>query len=383
MSEYEVVLERQWALLKELLKTQTGLTLAEMANMFKVSEKTVKRDLTTLKKVFGPWRSKNEAHGRKRYRYDSQSLSFDEILDHNELFATYLGLTLTGALEGTKIGDCANSGRKKIERVLREASLNYASRVVPLCRHWGSYSQETRNVIDSICEALEHNLVLKVWYRSLNSPKEKNYDVCPYKFYFRDNSVYLVGLCCDDRRIKFWKLERMSKAIVLTQRRFRFPTDFNPDRHLVNGVETVGRPTIRFTGFAARVIPEEQKERIVSMHKERDGSIIVKMDFETHPSFYNFFNLIMYYGSHAEILDPPELRETFMQKIDEMRANYENSGSNPIRYYEDVDESSDYDQATPASEGDSELPHEYDEEISYPVVIDDLTLLGQKQLEEK
>ncbi|MBQ9872990.1 MAG: WYL domain-containing protein [Thermoguttaceae bacterium] len=379
MSEYEVVLERQWMLLRQLLKTPEGLTLCEMAQMFKVSEKTIKRDLASLRKVFGPWRAKNEAHGRKRYRYESQSLNFDEILDHMELFALYLGLKLTGALEGTEIGKKANSSRAKIERTLRSELLDFANRVAPLCRHWGAYSEEVCKAIDAICVGLRHNLVLNLTYRSLKSREEKTYEVCPYKFYYRDNCVYLVGLCCDDHRVKFWKLERMSKAEVLEDRRFRFPTDFNPDKHLRNGVETVGVPTIRFTGFAARVVPEEQKDRIISLHRESDDAIVCKMDFERLPTFYNFFNMIMYYGSHAEILDPPELREKFKAKVEELRQNYIASGDDPVKYYKKREEEAPLSSNTPTSEGANEKPDDYDEDVSYPIVIDDLTLLGKKR----
>ena len=59
MSKFEVVLERQWRLLRILTTAQEGKTLMELSAKFNVSEKTIKRDLMTLKKVFGPWKSKN------------------------------------------------------------------------------------------------------------------------------------------------------------------------------------------------------------------------------------------------------------------------------------------------------------------------------------
>ena len=89
MSKFEVVLERQWRLLRILTTAQEGKTLMELSAKFNVSEKTIKRDLMTLKKSLWPWKSKNDTMGAKDTG-TSQSLSFDEFLDHDELFILYL-----------------------------------------------------------------------------------------------------------------------------------------------------------------------------------------------------------------------------------------------------------------------------------------------------
>lgn len=380
MSKFEVVLERQWRLLRILTTAQEGKTLMELSAKFNVSEKTIKRDLMTLKKVFGPWKSKNEAHGRKRYRYESQSLSFDEFLDHDELFILYLGLKLTDALTGTHFGDKGESARQKIERTIRAERIAYADCVAPICRHWGRYEPKTCKIIDAVCLAMEKRYLLRITYRSIRSTAEKTYEICPYRFFYRDNSVYLVGLCCYDRKIKFWKLERMSAAEVLDKQRFKIPENFNLDEHMISGVEAVGKPTIRFTGFAARAALEEHAERIISKKVEKGGAVVVEMDFENFPTFYNFFNLIMYYGPNAEILGPPELREKFIERAEEMRSHYYTSGKNPVAYYEQLDAGApEPDVYTDASSCDEPAPEDSEKEAVYPLVIEDLTVIGQKR----
>ena len=277
MSEFEVVLERQWKLLSVLTTSQEGMTLQELSRLFGVSEKTIKRDLITLKKVFGPWKSKNEAHGRKRYRYESQNLTFDEFLDHNELFVLYLGLKLTDALTGTNLGAKAASARQKIEKTIREERIKFADCIAPLCRHWGKFTPKICEVVDAVCLAMEKRFLLRVSYRSIRSEADKTYEICPYRFFYRDKSVYLVGLCCYDRKIKFWKLERMSSAEVLDKQRFKIPENFDPDSYVMNGVESVGTPTIRFTGFAARTVPEEHAGHILDIKREKSGKKPVQL----------------------------------------------------------------------------------------------------------
>lgn len=353
MSDFEVVLRRQWDMMRQLTSSQKGLTLVDLAERFGVSEKTIKRDLMTLHKVFGPWNYKNEAHGRKRYSYDSQTLSFSDVLNHDELFAIYLGATLTHALHGTKVGRYAEAGLEKIRKTLREPAMKMIDRFSDVCRHVGDFEPKTLKIIDAIYEAMCENRVLTVKYRSINSKVYKTYDVCPYKLHFQNNSVYLAGLCCVDKKIKFWKINRLLSAEFTPDRQsFVFPEGFDESEHLANGFvlfgkgteDKVKRVTLRLTGFAARNFEEAPPCKISSLTRQSDDSIIVELDVEINDPFYN---AILNYGENAEILAPQDLRDALMLKIDALKERYQRSEGNPVDYYrnrdgrndeEDVDE---------------------------------------------
>ena len=101
------------------------------------------------------------------------------------------------------------------------------------------------------------------------------------------------------------------------------------------------------------------------------------MDFENFPTFYNFFNLIMYYGPNAEILGPPERR---------------NSSSEPKRCAVITIRAAESGSVLrTARRGRAEpgvyrrvlvrraRPRRLRKEAVYPLVIEDLTVIGQKR----
>ncbi len=388
MSEFEVVLKRQWEMLRDLTTTETGLTLVDMSKKFGVSEKTIKRDLLSLRAVFGKWKSVNEAHGRKRYRYDTQSLTFNETLSYDELFALYLGTTFANALIGTKVGADVASGLDKIGKTLRPKARDLAERFAPVCRHMGPYETRLLKVIDAVYTAMRNNYVLTIQYRSLKSKEYKSYEICPYKFHYQNNAIYLVGLCCADRKVKFWKINRLHDANILASRKFRIPEGFNEKDHLVNSFVLFGktedsvetRVTLRLTGFAARIFEEEPPCKIETQTKLKNGALIVELDTEVNEAFYN---AILNYGENAEILAPQNMREHMIAKLNALSSNYmaSNSASTPLEYYRRLDALTEEDRPEDYSEGTDDDAFLADDEqvVSYDVTIDDLAYVGEKR----
>ena len=327
MAEVDVVLQRQWDLLKALTRTETGLTLTQLAEMFNVSEKTIKRDVKSVEVVFGKLKTRNEAHGRKRYLYDQSPFSFGLALDRNELLAIYIGQTLMTPLKGTYFWDGIQSGREKIKKILREDTVKYAERVAPFFYQFEPNDRrqdpQVRRLTDEALKAMEESRVLSISYRSLSSDRVKQYEIHPYNFVYWRNSVYLVGYCCRDRKIKIWKVDRLSDAEALPKRFKRF--DFDVDSYLANAIEPfvgdspVVRALVRFSGSAARIVQEERLRAVRAIRKESEDSVVLEMDAEVGPSFIRW---VMGFGARAEILDPPHLRENFLREVEDLRVNY-------------------------------------------------------------
>ena len=112
---WKIVLKRQWDIMHLLAMTRPGFTLEELATKFGVSEKTIKRDLKTLEYVFGTLKSRNEAHGRKRYCFDKTPFTFGLTLDRDELLAIYVGQELMTPLRGTYFWEGLQKSREKIK----------------------------------------------------------------------------------------------------------------------------------------------------------------------------------------------------------------------------------------------------------------------------
>lgn len=337
---WKIVLKRQWDMLQNLTSIAEGLTLEELAKKFEVSEKTVKRDLKSLEYAFGPLKTKNEAHGRKRYFYDRNPFMFGLSLDRDELLAIYVGQTLMTPLRGTYFWDNLQTSREKIKKILREDVVKYAERVAPFFYRFEPtemhYSDQMRKLIDQALMSMVNGCALRIKYRSIKARRAKTYDVNPYNFLYWNSSIYLIGYCCRDNKIKIWKVDRLFDAQTLPKRKFK-RMDFDVNKYLANvvapyvGETPVSHVTIRFTGYAARIVKEEKLRSICKLTNEPSGAVVVEMDTETGKSFTRW---ILGFGRHAEILAPSELRQEFLGELDAVRELYTREVDDPVAYYE-------------------------------------------------
>ncbi len=339
MSEIEVVLERQWRMLQDLSNTRQGLSLQDLAKRHRVSEKTIKRDIKSIELVFGKLTSSREEHGRKRYVFDRQCFSFTSALERDELLALYIGQTLMEPLQGTPFWDSIVSGREKIAKTLRTDAVAYAERVAPFFYRFEpterNFDERRRQLFKTILTALDESNVLRFRYRSLTSNRAKTYDVCPYSFVYWQTSVYLVGYCCLDKKIKIWKVDRLVDAKTVQNRKFKRPVDFNVDDYLANvvspyvGAAPVVLATLRFTGYAARLIQEERPRNVVSSRELTDGSVVLELETEGGDAFIRW---LLGYGANAEVISPPKLRDSFLNELAKIRKNYLTSAPDPVKY---------------------------------------------------
>lgn len=337
---WKIVLKRQWDMMHLLAMTRPGYTLEELATKFVVSEKTIKRDLKTLEYVFGPLRSKNEAHGRKRYCFDKTPFTFGLTLDRDELLAIYVGQELMTPLRGTYFWDDLQRSREKIKGILREETVKYAERVAPFFRRFEpvelQYNDQMRKLIDQTLISMVDSCALRIRYRSIKARRSKTYDIYPYNFVYWNTSIYLIGYCCRDHKIKIWKVDRLYDAKTLPKHKFS-RMDFDVDKFLSNAVAPyVGETpveivTIRFTGYAARIITEEKLRSIQDIKHEPSGAVVVQVKTETGKSFTRW---ILGYGRHAEILAPNSLRQKFLAELNSVQDLYRHGIDDPIEYYE-------------------------------------------------
>lgn len=328
MAEIDVVLQRQWDMLQALTETKDGLTLSELSQRFNVSEKTIKRDVRSLETVFGKLKSNNEAHGRKRYLFDRNPFSFGLTLDRNELLSLYVGQKLMSPLRGTFFWEGVQSASEKIKRILRPETVKYAERVAPFFYRFEPteqrYTVRLRSLIDEAFHAMEESRPLQIRYRSLRARRIKKYEIHPYNFVYWHNNVYLVGFCCRDAKFKIWKVDRLYDATVVPNKRFR-RMDFDVDRYLSNVVEPfvgdtpVIRATIRFTGYAARIIQEEKLKSVTKIREERNG-VVVEMETEIGKTFIRW---LLGFGAHAQVLAPEELRSKTLAEVNKIASLYE------------------------------------------------------------
>ncbi len=120
-----VQLLRQWTVLRTLSARRQGATLKELAAETGVSEKTIGRDLSLLRRLAFPIDEKIGEHGRKHWMMtDTEGLpALGFTLA--EAAALYLGRQFLEGLAGTLFWTGAQSAFKKIQSALGDAALQH------------------------------------------------------------------------------------------------------------------------------------------------------------------------------------------------------------------------------------------------------------------
>jgi len=298
------------------------MTLGELAGEFQVSTKTIRRDLKILESVFGRFSVDKEAHGRKRYFFEHSPFTFGLSLSGSELLALYVGQKMMSSLEGTYFWSEIEHVYKKFRGLLSRDAIEYAERMIPFFYQFKlsqpHYNKKDGELINAILVAMEESKVLQVLYRSVKSERAKKYNIWPYTFVFWQGSVYLVGYSCKDKENRFWKADRFLDAKVLDNEYFERPVDFDVDAMMANvvvpyvGASRTVLATIRFSGYAAKIVQEENLRTIRQIRRKKGNVVYVEMEVEPGKSFLRW---VMKFGALAEIISPPELRDTIKEEL--------------------------------------------------------------------
>src|SRR5439155_6615790 len=123
--------ERHWRLLQIVTARRLGETVAWLAEDLEVSEKTIRRDLSLLRKVGFPLRESVADKGLKRWMLESRHAP-PAAIRWDEAASLYLGKKLFQPLTGTFLAKGLSSLYRKIDDVLSEDSRKYLDRMAQM-----------------------------------------------------------------------------------------------------------------------------------------------------------------------------------------------------------------------------------------------------------
>jgi len=321
---------RQWKVLQALAAEPEGATLQELAERFGASDKTIRRDLTTLAEIFNGIQSKVSVgeRGRKRYYFREDGISFALGLNYDELLALYVGQNLTTPLCGAIFGDELQSALKKIKKALPKDRVEYAERIAPLVVRMEAsrpiYPKAASSIVGAALTALAESRKLRIRYRSLKSKKPQTYTTRPYNFVYFRGALYLVGYSCKDKEVRFWKFGRMLDAEALREK-FARPENFDADAYLASaftpyiGETETTRVKMRFFDSSARIVREERLNGCVATTPEDDKTTLVELETEYGTAFARW---ALGYGAGAETLEPPEARAAVLAELEKVARRY-------------------------------------------------------------
>ena len=170
--------------------------------------------------------------------------------------------------------------------------------------------------------ALLHQYRIRLSYAKQGGQSEE-YELDPYTLVFHKGGIYLSGYAHNRKGMRLFALERL-RGVEVTRQRFEIPEGHLPEEHFSSAFGLVSdRPPMKVRVRFSKEIAHAVKDRLwrpdQKLKSDREGRVTIEFEASGEMELVSW---ILSYGAHAEVLDPPELRQEVKQQIRDMRQFY-------------------------------------------------------------
>lgn len=299
-------------------------TASAMAAELGVSQRTIERDIEFLRdRLHAPIRFDRKAH---RYYYDRPFVFPTLRLTEGEMIVFLLGEMLLKQWVGSPYEEFIRSAMDKVRYAMNSEVHLSPNDLQRLVSFQVSSPRGDQDIVadhySTIFRAIEKHRILRIRYTAMSSAETTEREVDPYHLTVREGAYYLIAYCHLRRSYRIFALDRM-ESVTATGERFTPDVSFDADSYLSSswGLEKgdVYEVVVRFDNEQARYIRERKwhsTQRIVEL---QDGCLEFRVSVEGLGEIRRW---VMQFGSHAEVIEPPELREAVSQEVAAMWSTY-------------------------------------------------------------
>ena len=307
--------------LMAVLQSGRYMNAPQLAEHCQVSRRTIFRDINTLK---------DSGIG---IRYDARHQGY-ALVDQSFLPAT--DFTLEEVLSLLVL--CGQGGDIPFQHSARSAGVKLLSSLPGKLREYvGELSdsivmkldphnplEQSREHYDQIAEAIRTQQQIRIRYSSFAEQEEIQTLLSPYRMLFMRRSWYVIGRSSLHRAIRTFNLGRIVEA-ELQKSSYTIPERFSLSRYLGNAWQLIKEPgqnyevVVRFQKLVAANVAEVHWHKTQELTWNEDGTLDYRVQVA---SLKEIIWWILGYGSQAEVLEPPELREQVRQQIALLHEKY-------------------------------------------------------------
>lgn len=164
-------------------------------------------------------------------------------------------------------------------------------------------------VLDTVLDGLEQLRAMHITYYSPSHKTTKSYTVHPLKLFEHRGGIYLFVRLPKHDIIRILAVDRIKTAKLLDAA-FAYPRDFDAEALLANAFDlTLDDPisaSIRFSAREAPYVSERHWSVDQRIEEHPDGSCTLTLSTS---GTRDLLRWLLSFGSGAEILSPPELRD--------------------------------------------------------------------------
>jgi len=294
-----------------------GRTLAQLAGELGIAKRTVQRDIEVLSVAGFPVTS--EARNGTVFWHFMEGFHAEApiALTLTEQMALYFSKGLFKPLQGTPIYESLETAMQKIGSQLPAQSFRFLrgldQGLSVSSFGWKDFSH-SKEVIDCLTRAVFNKFTVRILHRSPQRVKPIERDVNPYKIWYVNNGLYLIGHDHREDALRTFAVERIQFA-KLTNRRFELPLDFDFDEFQKTAFNVIwGEPhevKIRFSPSQAPYIRERTWHPSQQIEPCDDGGIILTLNVA---DFGEVKRWLIGFGAGAETLEPAAFQEEIVRE---------------------------------------------------------------------
>lgn len=305
-------LSRVWRLV-QLLSGGNGRTLAQLHAELGVTKRTVQRDIAALEQAGFPIES-HTRNGTVRWRFiEGFRAGSSVVFTMPELIALYFSRGLLRPLQGTPLYEAIESALGKVGAAIPAQGhvlLQGFDRNITVSNFgWKDYRQ-SKEIIASITKAVHHGFTVRVTHATVRHRSAVTRLVDPYKLWYANGGLYLVGLDHDKQDVRVFAVDRIH-SVEVTKRRFEILNGFDFDEYQKTAFQIIGGEPqlirIRFSPEQAPYVVERIWHESQKFKAQPDGSVILSLSVA---SLFEVKRWLLGWGADAEVLEPQALRES-------------------------------------------------------------------------
>lgn len=317
-------LARQWRLIQRLARSRWGVGLDELAEDLECHRRTVYRDLDALMAAGFPVLSERRDN-KVFYRFLEHFKLGDVPFTPDEILSLAFGEDLLRTLEGTVFHDSIRSALDKIRASLGPELSEYLARLGESFRvlpgPHGDYAA-LRDTIRTLNECVLGRRTVRMRYRTGSTGRERARELDPYRVWYRNGALYVVGHDHDSGEVRTFAVGRI-RSIEATPRRFTVPASFDFDAYVSSAFGVIHEPPvrvrIRFDARWADWVAERTWHATQKLERRPGGALELTMDVGGAAEVRSW---VLSFGAGALVLEPASLRDEVKRELEKAAARY-------------------------------------------------------------
>jgi len=321
-------LYRQWQMLHLINQNRlTGISKGELAEYFKVSKKTIVRDITNLSSCGFPIYEDQDADRENQvfyyfvqnYRIPDYTLTYDDILNLSLASKLYAESNLI-------TGEGVRNLIRKIETNLDKSILKFYKDVQKaiLSDSTGVLDDPDGNTenLNLLIKAILNYKKVSFDYYSVQNQKHSHKEVSPLSIKYFNHNFYLAGYYKKIDQVIVFAINRITDLVISAspQNEVDFDSEvyFNSGFGIYTG--DVFQVKLQFFGPTTDYIAERKWHPKQKITHQEDKSIIMEMPANSISEMKKF---VLSYGANVKVLEPEELRDMIKAEIKGIEEKYE------------------------------------------------------------